>query len=220
MRSAEPTIEPEDIVREVNQYIESSHRSARESSNVTLLDSGQVFSLHRLAASIYAQGYRAGERSEAARHDGERQREFDQRRIDRQIIDVVRSVLKTLGWESDGDPDHDGQGVAMALQSAKSNYDSAVIARERLDLARDAIEAIGYFTEGEVDDDVAPRITELWSAVIPVLSLAGDLITQVEGAVGREAVLREHHVNAYMVTLIDQATAEHRANAIEDDSDG
>ena len=37
--------------------------------------------------------------------------------------------------------------------------------RQRLDLACRALIATGYFTEDEVGDDIAPRITELHSAL-------------------------------------------------------
>ncbi len=37
-------------------------------------------------------------------------------------------------------------------------------AEERLELARQALVSTGHFSADEVGDDVAPRITELWSA--------------------------------------------------------
>jgi hypothetical protein len=55
-------------------------------------------------------------------------------------------------------------------------------ARERLELARRALVATKYFTEDEVGDDVAPRITELWSTrVEQVLGAAS--VDQLIGAI-------------------------------------
>lgn len=43
-------------------------------------------------------------------------------------------------------------------------------AEARIDRARRALIGTGYFTPSQVGDDIAPRITELWSAMAPTLS--------------------------------------------------
>lgn len=39
------------------------------------------------------------------------------------------------------------------------------VLQTRLDLAKQALIGTGYFKPEEVGDDIAPRITELWSAL-------------------------------------------------------
>lgn len=46
------------------------------------------------------------------------------------------------------------------------------IAEERLQLARRALIQTGYFTAEQVGDDIAPRITELYSAITPCMDCA------------------------------------------------
>lgn len=72
-----PIVEPAEIVQLVEAFVESEHRDAAKYANRTPLDDSGVFTLHRLAAEIYAAGYRDGERAESARRHGERRRERD-----------------------------------------------------------------------------------------------------------------------------------------------
>lgn len=65
--SGEQRIEPTYIVDLVEAYVHKELTDSGEYSNRRPLDESGVFSLHRLAAEIYAGGYQDGERSEARR---------------------------------------------------------------------------------------------------------------------------------------------------------
>lgn len=47
-------IEPADVVQRVDRFVDKAHADAAKYDNVELLDEGQAFSLHLLAAEIYA----------------------------------------------------------------------------------------------------------------------------------------------------------------------
>lgn len=69
-----PRIEPPQVVQAVESYVSKALHDARAFSNSTPLDESGIWSLHTLAAEIYALGWRDGEDAEARRHDGERVR--------------------------------------------------------------------------------------------------------------------------------------------------
>ncbi|MFD6400714.1 hypothetical protein [Nocardia sp. NPDC060249] len=68
-------IEPIEVVCHVEQYVEYELRDVKQFSNRALLDESGVWSLHRLAAEIYAMGYRAGDQAAAERGRKARSRE-------------------------------------------------------------------------------------------------------------------------------------------------
>lgn len=70
-------IEPPVVVEQVETFVRQKHHEVRTSSNVTLLDEGQVWDLHTLAARIYALGFKDGEHAEGRRRDGVEQRRRD-----------------------------------------------------------------------------------------------------------------------------------------------
>ncbi|WP_422758737.1 hypothetical protein [Paenarthrobacter sp. C1] len=67
-------IEPLPVVELVDGYVRKALHDADAYSNVELLDESGVFSLHRVAAEIYALGFRDGEDAQSRRHDHERMR--------------------------------------------------------------------------------------------------------------------------------------------------
>lgn len=69
-----PRIEPPQVVQAVESYVSKALHDAENYSNSTPLDESGVWSLHTLAAEIYALGWKDGEAAEARRHDGERVR--------------------------------------------------------------------------------------------------------------------------------------------------
>lgn len=52
---------PAPISKQVDRWVDEQFDSARKWSNSELLDSGSVFTLHRLAAEIYHAGWSEGE---------------------------------------------------------------------------------------------------------------------------------------------------------------
>lgn len=52
--------EPAEVAQMVEQYVDKAHSDAAKYDNSTPLDSGGVYSLHMLAADIYAMGWAAG----------------------------------------------------------------------------------------------------------------------------------------------------------------
>ncbi|WP_052956748.1 hypothetical protein [Mycolicibacter heraklionensis] len=58
----------------VDRYAERELDDARKFDNSTPLDESGIYSLHMLAARIYAYGFSDGERVAMTRHQGERQR--------------------------------------------------------------------------------------------------------------------------------------------------
>lgn len=67
-------IEPPDVVQLVDDYVYKALRDGKKYDNSEPLDESGVWSLHRLAAQVYAEGYKAGEAAEARRQDGVRVR--------------------------------------------------------------------------------------------------------------------------------------------------
>ncbi|MBE5453441.1 hypothetical protein E3G52_000305 [Mycobacteroides abscessus] len=64
-----PRIEPQPVIDLVEHYISDECRQSEQYDNREPLDESGCWSLHELAAQIYAKGYDDGERAE-----GERQR--------------------------------------------------------------------------------------------------------------------------------------------------
>jgi hypothetical protein len=60
-------IEPPDVVQAVERYVDSELRDAAQYENSAPLDEDGVWSLHTLAAEVYALGYQDGERAESER---------------------------------------------------------------------------------------------------------------------------------------------------------
>ena len=71
------TVEPKAIAELVESFVNDEHEDARKYSNRTLLDESAVWTLHQLAADIYAAGFDAGSRTVEARERGTRQRKLD-----------------------------------------------------------------------------------------------------------------------------------------------
>lgn len=67
-------IEPMPVVELVDNYVRRALHDADRYDNSELLDESGVFSLHRVAAEIYALGFRDGEDAESRRNDHERMR--------------------------------------------------------------------------------------------------------------------------------------------------
>lgn len=63
----EPRIEPRGVIDLVEQYVRSELSDAKKYSNRTPLDESGIWSLHQLAAKIYAFGYAQGEEAESCR---------------------------------------------------------------------------------------------------------------------------------------------------------
>jgi len=72
-------VEPKAIAELVESFINDEHEDARKYSNRTLLDSLSAWTLHQLAADIYAAGFEEGMRTSEARERGTRQRDADKR---------------------------------------------------------------------------------------------------------------------------------------------
>lgn len=70
-------VEPRDVVDMVERYVDKAHRDAAKYSNSELLDDSGVWSLHKLAAEIYAAGYRDGETAESVKQNSARLRKKD-----------------------------------------------------------------------------------------------------------------------------------------------
>lgn len=68
---------PVAVVEMVDQYVSAEYREASKFSNRAVLDESGAYSLHGLAAELYARGYQDGRMAERARADGERRRERD-----------------------------------------------------------------------------------------------------------------------------------------------
>ena len=70
------SVEPKAIVDLVEGFVNDEHDDDRKYTNRTPLDSSGVWSLHQLAAEIYAKGFEEGVRTEEARQRGTRERKF------------------------------------------------------------------------------------------------------------------------------------------------
>lgn len=75
-----PRIETPAVVGAVEMYVSDELRKATQYDNRTPLDESGIYSLHLLAAHVYAMGYDDGERAALLRADRERQREQMRRR--------------------------------------------------------------------------------------------------------------------------------------------
>lgn len=67
-------VEPRDVIDMVERYVDKSLRDAQKYSNSQPLDDLGVFNLHRLAAEIYAVGFKDGEIAESVRQNSARTR--------------------------------------------------------------------------------------------------------------------------------------------------
>lgn len=70
----EPNIVTREIVEMVDEYAQSEIADAAKYANSEPLDESGIFSLHRLAARIYAHGFHDGETAAQTRALGERAR--------------------------------------------------------------------------------------------------------------------------------------------------
>lgn len=110
------------VAAEVERWVTDAHADVERASNVSLLDSGQVYSLHILATSIYTQGLDAGMRSENARHRGERDREFNQRADERgaaRQLELARKALVATGYFGNAEP--------LDVASRIAEYDTDIV---------------------------------------------------------------------------------------------
>ena len=80
MSSPDHRVMPVQVAQLVNGYAASELADSRKYSNRQPLDDSGIFSLHRLAAEIYAAGFTAGEQVAEERHHGERIRALDAER--------------------------------------------------------------------------------------------------------------------------------------------
>jgi hypothetical protein len=78
----QPRVEPTPVVELVERYVSGELRDAEKYDNRQPLDETGVWSLHALAARIYAMGWEDGERSTARREQAARSREFDRKRAE------------------------------------------------------------------------------------------------------------------------------------------
>jgi hypothetical protein len=70
-------IEPKAIAELVETYVSDEYADARKFDNRALLDESGVWTLHQLAAEIYALGFRDGAFTEETCERGKRQRKAD-----------------------------------------------------------------------------------------------------------------------------------------------
>ncbi|MEJ7648679.1 MAG: hypothetical protein WKF57_06560 [Nakamurella sp.] len=66
---------PAQQIEEVDRVIDGLIRDAARYDNSELLDESQCWSLHKLAAELYAAGFEDGQRAEATRVRGQRARD-------------------------------------------------------------------------------------------------------------------------------------------------
>ena len=74
---SEVSIEPLEVVRDVEMWVERELQDLRKYQNREPMDEGAIYGIHRLAADAYARGYKDGRNAEIARWDGERRRMRD-----------------------------------------------------------------------------------------------------------------------------------------------
>lgn len=77
MREYQP--EPYEVVEMVERYVDKELDDARKFDNREPLDDSGVYSLHLLAAAIYAKGALDGERAASERERRRNQRDFDRK---------------------------------------------------------------------------------------------------------------------------------------------
>ena len=71
------SVEPKAVADIIEEFVDDEHRGAGKWANRSPLDESGVFTLHRLAADIYTAGFKEGERTEAVRERGRRQRKSE-----------------------------------------------------------------------------------------------------------------------------------------------
>lgn len=72
---ADLTIEPLEVARIVEDYVDDQHRDVEKFVNRELLDDSGVYDLHTLAGRIYALGFRDGTAAEGWRQAASSRRE-------------------------------------------------------------------------------------------------------------------------------------------------
>jgi hypothetical protein len=77
-------IEPREVAEAVERYVERELADAAKYDNRTPLDDCGVWSLHRLAANVFALGFEAGEQVAEVRARGQQDRERDAAALERQ----------------------------------------------------------------------------------------------------------------------------------------
>jgi len=70
-------VEPNKIVDLVEGFVNDEYSDDSKYENRTPLDESGIWSLHQLAAEIYAAGFAEGVRTEEARQRGKCERKFD-----------------------------------------------------------------------------------------------------------------------------------------------
>lgn len=66
---------PPSLIDDVDSFVRRQLSDAAKFDNSDVLDESGVWSLHKLAAEIYAAGWADGEQAERRRQDGQRARE-------------------------------------------------------------------------------------------------------------------------------------------------
>jgi hypothetical protein len=66
---------PSELVMRVDLYVDKELHDARKYDNREPFDYSGIYSLHSLAAEIYASGWRDGERAQATREQAQRYRD-------------------------------------------------------------------------------------------------------------------------------------------------
>lgn len=74
MNTGKPRIVTPDIVLAVEEYVDTELQQAEKYTNRTPLDDSGIWSLHALAADLYAMGFDDGQRVEAERGRHQRRR--------------------------------------------------------------------------------------------------------------------------------------------------
>lgn len=72
---SESIIEPREVAEAVERYVVAELADARKYENRKPLDDSGVWSLHRLAAKVFALGFEAGEQVAEIRARGQRDRD-------------------------------------------------------------------------------------------------------------------------------------------------
>ena len=74
---SESIIEPREVAEAVERYVAEELANVAKYENRKPLDDSAVWSLHRLAANLFALGFEAGEQVAEVRARGQRDRERD-----------------------------------------------------------------------------------------------------------------------------------------------
>ena len=96
-----PKIEPFQVIQAVEDYVRSELADAANYDNRQPLDESGIWSLHDLAAQVYALGHADGAAAESARMSGRRDREREAAREEakRRLADGVSAPEKLLGGD-------------------------------------------------------------------------------------------------------------------------